>query len=320
MRCTARETRETAAMDLWDCVVVGGGPAGITAALYLARYNRSVVVADHGSGRSTSHEINENYFGFPEPIAQKELRHRGRAQAERYGATFVDTKIDDISRDGETFVATGEGAERLAGRTLIVATGVRDNLPEFENKDVQDYFGKSLFWCITCDGYKTRGARVAVVGRDDEAATTALQFLDFTDRVTVISNCAEVACEISERKRAHLRDAGVPLLLGEVTHLYGERGMMREVLLDNGDCVALDFMFNLQGARPNSLLARTLGVTIDGAGYIKTDTEQRTNVERVFAAGDVTKAFAHQIVTAAHEGATAAITANFELYRPEQRD
>lgn len=307
-------------MQTWDCVVVGGGPAGITAALYLARYNRSVAVADHGSGRSTTHEINENYFGFPEPIAQTELRERGRAQAERYGATFIDTKIDDITRDGDTFVATGEGAERLAGRTLIVATGVRDKLPEFENKDVNDYFGKSLFWCITCDGYKTRDARVAVVGRDDEAATTALQFLNFTDRITVISNCDEDACEISDRKRAHLRDAGIPLLFGEVTHLYGEGGMMREVLLDNGECLGLDFMFNLQGARPNTLLVESLGVALDDTGFVKTDMEQRTNVDRLFAAGDVTKAFAHQIVTAAHEGATAAITANFELYRPEQRD
>ena len=305
-------------MGTWDCVIIGGGPAGISAAIYLARYNRSVVVADHGSGRSTTHEINENYFGFPEPIAQKELRARGREQAERYGASFVETRAGGIARDGDAFVVRSEGAV-LRGRTLIIATGVRDNLPQFENQDVRDYFGKSLFWCITCDGYKTRGARVAVVGRDDEAATTALQFLNFTDHVTVISNCDAASCEISPAKRAQLADSGIALRIGNVTHLYGECGMMREVRIDTGGRLALDFMFSLQGAVPNSQLAASLGVAVDDAGYIQTDTEQRTNVERVFAAGDVTKVFAHQIVTAAHEGATAGITANFELYRPEQR-
>lgn len=306
-------------MKTYDCVVIGGGPAGLSAAIYLARYNRSVMVIDHGEGRSTTHEINENYLGFPEGIPSKELRTLGKQQAERFGAEFTDCKIEEVRCEDDHFRTLGEGND-LRGRTLILAMGVKDKLPEFDNKDAQDYFGKSLFWCITCDGHKVRNARVAIVGADDEAATTCLQFLNFTDKLTMITNRPDGEAEIGDKKRKQLADAGIPLLEGTIGPLRGSKGMMTAVELDDGRGIELDFMFNQQGARPNSLLAKSLGVATNDDGYIKVDNEARTNVERVYAAGDVTREFAHQVVTAAHEGATAAQAANYDLYRPEQRE
>jgi thioredoxin reductase (NADPH) len=302
----------------YDCVIVGGGPAGLSASIYLARYNRSAIVIDHGSGRSTTHEVNENYLGFPDGIASRELRELGRRQAERFGVSFADAKIDDVRKQDGMFIAASDGID-VRGRTLIVATGVKDNLPEIENEDIQAYFGKSLFWCITCDGYKVRDRSVVLVGANDECATTALQFLNFTDRLTIVTNTTPGAHQITADKQRHLATARIPIVEGRLTHIYGDDGMMKEVELDTGQRLGLDSMFNQQGARPNSLLARCLGVETDKAGYIKADNEQRTNVPLVFAAGDVTKAFAHQVVTAAHEGATAGTTANYELYAPEQR-
>ncbi len=306
-------------METYDCVIVGGGPAGLSAAIYLARYHRSVMVTDHGEGRSTTHEINENYLGFPDGVASKELRALGKQQAERFGARFTDCKIEEVRSEDGHFRTLGEGHD-LRGRTIIFAMGVKDKLPEFDNKDAQDYFGKSLFWCITCDGHKVQGARVAIVGASDEAATTCLQFLNFTDKLTMITNRPDGKAEFSDRKRQQLAEAGIPLLEGTIGPLRGSDGMMTAVELDDGRGIELDFMFNQQGARPNSLLAKSLGVAMDDAGYIKVDTEQHTNVERVYAAGDVTREFAHQVVTAAHEGATAAQSANYDLYRPEQRE
>ena len=304
---------------LYDCVIVGGGPAGLAAAIYVARYNRSVVVADHGKGRSTSHETNDNYLGFPEGVKSTELRERGERQAARFGTHFAECKIEHIAKDGDVFVARADGDE-LRGRTLILATGVMDILPECEGQDVRDFFGKSLFWCITCDGYKVRGGRVAVVGGTDEAATTCLQFLNFTDRLTLITNRPPGKAEISDEKRGHLRANGIPVIEAGVQRLEGDDGCLRAAMLDNGRAVEMDYMFNQQGARPNSLLAREIGVAVDEAGYVKTDNEQRTNVRLVYAAGDVTKPFAHQVVTAAHEGATAGQAANYDLYRPDQRE
>jgi thioredoxin reductase (NADPH) len=304
---------------IYDCIVVGGGPAGLSAAIYVARYNRSVIVADHADGRSTTPEINENYLGFPDGVASRALREHGRRQASRFGAQFAQCKVEEIAREDGIFTATA-GVVALRGRTLILATGVRDYLPEFDNADPREYFGRSLFWCITCDGYKVRGARVAVVGATDSAATTALQFLNFTDRLCMITNRRPGEAEISDAKRGQLDAAGIALYESSVACIEGDAGMMRTVTLDDGRIIELDFMFNQQGSRPNSLLARSLGVACDEAGYVMTDNEQRTNVERVYAAGDLTKPFAHQIVTAAHEGATAGQAANYDLYRPEQRE
>jgi thioredoxin reductase (NADPH) len=207
----------------------------------------------------------------------------------------------------------------LHGRTLIFATGVRDYLPEFENEDVNNFFGKSLFWCITCDGHKVRGKPVVVVGQDDEAATTTLQFLNFTPQLTMLTNRRQGEHRISEKKEAQLAGAGIPLVEGRLKKVYGDDGFMEEVELDDGRRIATEFMFSQQGARPNTLLARPLGLDMNAEGYIKVDEEQRTNVPMFFAAGDVTREYAHQVVTAAHEGSTAACTANYELYRPEQR-
>jgi len=307
-------------MQSYDCVIVGGGPAGLSAAIYVARYNRTVAVVDHGSGRWSTHETNENYLGFPEGIRSTELRELGRRQARRFGATLVDDcKIERVMTHNNVFRAeAGEGAA-FEGRTVIFATGVRDYLPDFENADVADYFGKSLFWCITCDGWKVRDKRVAIVGRDDEAATTCLQFLNYTGKLSIITNRPPGHAAFGAKKLHDLRDAGIPIYEEEIARLYGDDGFMREVELRDDRRIALDAMFSMQGARPNSLLARGLGVDVDRVGYIKVDQEQRTNVPLVYAAGDVTREYAHQIAAAVHEGATAGCTANYDLYRPEQK-
>jgi thioredoxin reductase (NADPH) len=203
------------------------------------------------------------------------------------------------------------------GRTLILATGVLDTFPEIAN--VEEYVGRSLFWCIVCDGYKTRGRRIVVVGSDDESAVSALQFLAFTPHVTLITNKAPQSDSISPARRESLAEHGIRLIEGAITDVDGEGGYMRSVTVCDAPPVPAEMMFSHQGARPNSDLAQQLGVRTGEHGYILVDGEQRTSVERCYAAGDVTRVFAHQIVSAAHEGATAAITANYELYEPWQQ-
>jgi thioredoxin reductase (NADPH) len=203
---------------------------------------------------------------------------------------------------------------------MVLATGVRDILPNIA--DYKDYWGRTLFWCITCDGWKVRGARVVVVGRDDEAAVTCLQFLNFTRKVALVTNCAPGEDTISPEVRQRFEKLKVPIKTAHISHLIpreGRPGRMEWVLLDNGQRLRADFMFSHQGSMPRTALARQLGIRLAANGYIETDEEQRTNVAFVYAAGDVTRAFAHQVVTAAHEGAAAGCTANYDLYAPEQK-
>ena len=301
---------------LYDALIVGGGPAGLSAAIYLARFNRSALVIDAGEGRSTSHETNENYLGFPEGIPSRDLRERGRRQAQRFGVDFADGCVLNVVRDGEQFEASADVCN-IRARTLILATGAVDLFPEIDG--LEECIGRSLFWCITCDGYKTRGKRVVVAGQTDEAAVTAMQLRNFTDAVTVVTNRRSGDAALSERVRANLGASCVALHEGVIASVEGEGGVLRSIALDDGTRIELDLLFSQQGSRPNNDLATALGVKTSEGGWIEVDEEQRTNVEHVYAAGDVTRIFAHQVVTAAHEGATAGQAANFDLYRPEQR-
>jgi thioredoxin reductase (NADPH) len=307
---------------VYDGIIVGGGPAGLSAAIYLARFNRSVLVIDFGEGRSTTHEHNENYLGFPDGVGIRDLRSLGCRQAARFGARFETALVDRAERcrtdGGDAFVAhCGERAWR--GRTLIIATGVVDAFPDIP--DIEEYVGRSLFWCITCDGWKTRGKRVAVTGASDEAVTTCLQFRNFTRDLTFITNRpAGASADLSAASFRRLHDAGIPLVEGEIACAEGAGGMIRALRLRDGRSIEADVLISQQGSAPNCAIATDLGIELTPHGYIKTDLEQRTNVPRAYAAGDVTKVFAHQVVTAAHEGATAAQAANYDLYAPWQRD
>ena len=307
---------------LYDGLIVGGGPAGLSAAIYLARFNRSVLVIDFGEGRSTTHEHNENYLGFPDGIGIRDLRARGCRQAARFGARLETALVDRAERCGDgggPGFAAHCGERTWRGRTLIIATGVVDAFPDIP--DIEEYVGRSLFWCITCDGWKTRGKRVAVAGATDEAVTTCLQFRNFTHDLTFVTNRPVGAgARLSATSLQRLHDASIPLVEGEIACAEGEGGMMRALRLRDGRSIAAGVLISQQGSSPNCAVATDLGVELTPQGYIKTDIEQRTNVPGVFAAGDVTKVFAHQVVTAAHEGATAAQAANYDLYAPWQRD
>lgn len=300
---------------LYDSVIIGGGPAGLSAAIYLGRFKRKVLVVSraHG-GRWDTHEINENYLGFPDGIATVELIERGRQQAEKFGAEFVEDSVVDIGKDFE-FIVKGEKEEYKA-KTVILATGVTDNFPQF--KEFEKCLGKSLFWCITCDGFKTCDRKITIVGHSDEALVTAMQFLNFTPDIVFITNSKEH--RMNPELIQKLAKYNIKFYDALIEEVESEEGLMKNIKLSNGEEVETEFMFSMQGAIPNTELAQKLGVKLDQKGYIISDNEQRTNVEGVYAAGDVTRSFAHQIVTAAHEGSMAGQAVNYDLYNSDQKE
>lgn len=301
--------------DRYDALVIGAGPAGLSAAIYLARACRSVLVLDcQRPGRSDWSQQNHNYLGFPDGISVTELAARGRAQAERYGARFWDGEVHEVTKDGDHFLAQTPGGA-IAGRTVVIATGVTDDWVEFPGYKL--YIGRSVHWCIVCDGYEMQGRRVLVVGHDAHTAVMAMQMRHFTERVTVLTNRHE--CEIPDESVAALEARGIPLVVDVIAGARARTpGYLEAVLLEGGEELEVDHLFSVQGARPNSGLVRGLGVEMSAEGYIKVDTEAHTSVHGVYAAGDVTRLFSHQIVTAAHEGAMAANAINYQLFQEEQ--
>lgn len=304
-------------MKLYDSIIIGGGPAGLSGAIYLARFNRSVLVIDSSEGRWQSREINENYLGFPETIPVRNLVLRGRQQAEGFGAEFLEAQVQSISKEDNSFIIITSNNEAYACKTVLFATGVKDNWPTFEHQI--DCLGRSLFWCITCDGYKTRNKKMVVVGHTDEAVVSCLQFLEFTKKISFVTNLDENRHDISFEKKQLLDKYAIQFYEGVIAKVESENGYVEKIHLHTGEVIKTEFIFSQLGAKPYSELARSLGVDVNEEKYILTDREQRTNITGVYAAGDVTEQYAHQVVTAAHEGAQAAQAINYDLYSEDQR-
>ncbi len=300
-----------------DALILGGGPAGLSAAVYLGRFTRSVLVLDAGEGRSSFLQLNENYLGFPDGITTRELRELGRKQAERFGVKFEDCRverIEPIENGFRVFTTSGD----FDGATLLFATGVTDVWPDVPL--IRDWIGKQVFWCITCDGHKTKGKRLVCVGNTDEAATTTLQFLLFTNKITLLAD--KEKARFSEEKLAALAQHNIPIVYARPDRFdFSASGDQIEGLcLDNGERLPFDMLFSLLGVRPNTGLARDMGLRLDPEGYVVIDEEGYTSIRGVFAAGDLTKLYTQQVASAVHAGAEAAQTMNYYLYEAFQRN
>ncbi len=297
---------------VFDVLIVGGGPAGATAALYAARAGRSSCVVDRGIGAGAlgmSREI-ANFPGLAEPLSGAELVQRLRAQAARYGATFVSDRVSAASLDGDVKTVWGTKGE-YRGRTLIVATGAMgrsDLLPGEER-----LIGRGVSYCATCDGFFFRGRIVAVAGGTDEAAEEALVLARLARRVHVLLPTEELrgSAELLQKLEANPaveihRSAAIQEIVGaervEALRIKA-RGNSPFILPVDGV-----FLY-LQGARPMvDFLGGQVGLSPDGCLVV--DSLLETSVPGVFAAGDVLCKHLKQAVIAAAEGATAAVAAD----------
>ena len=245
-----------------DCVVVGGGPAGLAAAVQLGRLRRSCVVVDDDAGRSLWSQVTRNHLGFPDGVTAADLRLLGQRQAVAYGAALRDGEVTGLRRaagraggfvvtiaaadeaepdDATPGVAKNRARERRHGarlgerqtrrririqaRTVLLATGVVDAFPTFAGRD--ECVGISLFWCIVCDGYEAIGRHVAVVGDDEEAIATAFGLVHFTDRVTLVTG-HRGSGPAPDRLQA-LVERGVTVVNGPVVAYRHDAGRIRSI-------------------------------------------------------------------------------------------
>ena len=174
-----------------------------------------------------------------------------------------------------------------------------------------------MFWCITCDGYASTGKRVVVIGNTNVAAVEALQLKRFTPDLTLLTDSHTWTFDAPFEKR--LADANIQLIYDRIRDVEGVDGHLTALDTQGDRRLELDHLFCEHGATPDTKLAEDLDVLLNRAGYISVDSEQKTNVPGVYAAGDVTRLHSHQVSTAVHEGGQAASAANYYLYPPELR-
>jgi thioredoxin reductase len=290
---------------MFDVVVVGGGPAGLSGALMLGRCRRRVLLCDLGEPRNRRTGALHGYLtrdGMP-PL---QFNACGRAELTRYGIEVMTCGVTGARPLDDGYrVSLADGTERDA-RFLLIATGVIDDLPAVTGFD--DCYGRSLFHCPYCDGWEWRGRRLVAYGRLRQAAGLALALTTWSDDVVLCTDGARLPRQLSDR----LGRNGIAVRTERVERLDHEDGALRAVVFASGDALERDAMFFSTGQHPQCDLAIALGCTLTHRGTVKTGTLCNTNVPRVFVVGDASRD-AQFVVVAAAEGVKAAVAINKAL-------
>jgi thioredoxin reductase (NADPH) len=285
-----------------DCLIVGGGPAGLTAAIYLARFRRNVRVIDAGSSRAALIPTSHNYPGFPAGISGRDLLARLREQARRYGTVITAGHVDDVQRVGDKSLTAQAGTERVEARTVLLATGVLDVEPALPN--VKDSIRNGLVrHCPICDGFEVIGKKVAVIGRGVKGVNEARFIQHFTNDLTLFTLGAEH--DISTEERGALEASGVLVVDEPLVEVCTELGAIVGVTTRSGKTYRFDTLYSALGCDVRSELARGMGAACDGMGQILVDDKLRTSVPNVYAVGDVANDL-NQIAVAVGHAAIAA--------------
>ena len=309
------------AEQLYDCIVIGAGPAGLSAALFLARYRRRVLTFHHNTPRNIySHGVH-GFLGH-HGIMPTELLARGREEVTAHGGLIVEGRVTGVEQVGvEHFrVSTGDDKtveQTFDARRLLLATGLRDLTPECPG--FRQFYGVSVHHCPDCDGFETTGKRVAVLGRGKAAAGFTLGLLTWTDKLTLITNGDPG--DMSDEHRAKLAEFGIPLTNQRIAKLEGdaETHQIELVRFEDGEALECDALFFNLGTETASDLHHMLGCRIDEeCGLVWVDEDQQTSVAGVYAAGDLTPKSQLAVVAAA-EGAMAAIHIHKSLIPESQR-
>ena len=291
-----------------DALVIGGGPAGLTAAIYLARFHLATIVVDAGYSRAGTIPRTRNHAGYPGGIVGADLVAAMRAQAVDNGAVIVDGHVDDLARAGAAFVAGGSFG-RITAAAAILATGVVNRRPPVDDAfhDAALAAGR-LRYCPVCDGFEVTDARVGVLGTGDHGVKEAIFLRSYTPDVTLVA--PDGTHDLSPDQRRCLDAATVTIVDGPATDLALAGDTI--ALTTPAGRLAFASLYPALGSHIRSGLAASLGAATVEAGCITVDDHQRTSVAGLYAAGDVVLGL-DQISHAMGEGGVAATTLRNDL-------
>ncbi len=280
-----------------DCLIIGGGPAGLTAAVYLARYRRKVMIVDSGESRAALIPESHNYPGFAQGVSGRKLLALLKEQGEAYGVVVCKSRITSLKREEQGFV--GEyGGNHVSSAFVLLATGIVDMHPEI--KDIQRALSDgSIRYCPVCDGYEATDRKIAILGSGDDAVGKAKFMRSYSRDVTLLW---QEGNPVQDGQTRSILDAGIAIEgpVDELT-LNGARirGRFGARHLD------FDIVYPAMGCEVRSGLASALGAATSEVGCLKVDEYQRTTVQGLYAAGDVVSDL-HQIAVATGHAAIAA--------------
>jgi len=297
-RLLADHLADAVSRDAPEVLIIGAGPAGLTAATYLARFRRRVLVADGGAPRACWIPVSHNLPGFPHGITGEAILKRMTEQALEFDAVIEPGRVEALRRHGEGFTAALNGRE-VRARAVLLATGVVDHHPDLPG--VERAIERALVRiCPICDGYEAIDKAVAIIGKDDRGVREAAFLRTYSDRVTLIHvGPAEALTEEDELERL-----GVDLVRASIddVRLEGDRVT---ALSWGGEFRVFDLVYSALGTSPNADLARALGARMDEEGCMTVNAHQGASIPGLYAAGDVVRGL-NQIAVAGAEAAIAA--------------
>jgi thioredoxin reductase (NADPH) len=293
-----------------DCLVIGGGPAGLTAAIYLARFHLDILVVDGGKSRAASIPCTRNHAGFPDGIGGKELLARMTEQACKYGAKMLPEFVTRLERDAATGLFTAAwGSGEAQARSVLLATGVANRRPPMDEALHDDALARGLIrYCPICDGFEVTDKKVGVIGSDSHGVAEALFLRSYTADVTLIA--PDKALRLKPEDQQKLEAAGIDCADGPTQAVAISADF---IVVDTADGhFTFDSVYPALGSDTHVQLAEMLGAALSPDRCITVDANQRTNVAGVYAAGDVVKGL-DQISHAMGEGGVAATTIRNDL-------
>ncbi|HEX4262918.1 MAG TPA: NAD(P)/FAD-dependent oxidoreductase [Verrucomicrobiae bacterium] len=291
-----------------EIIIVGGGIAGLSAAIYLGRAKRETLMIDAGKSMARWEPDVQNYLGFPRGISGEELLRRARQQARQYQVRFARDEIISAKACANKFFLQGQKSN-YSCRRLLLATGIFHVPPDIPG--VKPCLGHSMFFCKDCDGYRVQRCSIGVYGWTNETVEYALAMLSYSKRVAILTDGRKPRW--NRRHQNWIHSHGIPVLRRNIRDVRHSGGKIQALVFDGGKEVPIEALFTTRGDIYFSKLAEKLGAAVNRDGEIVVRLDMRTTVKGLYAAGCVTPANC-QMIIAAGQGATAAQTINRDLF------
>jgi thioredoxin reductase len=295
----------------YDCIIVGAGPAGLSAALMLGRCRRRVLVCEAGEPRNARSTGLHNYL-TRDGIAPLDFLRLAREEVRTYPTIeFRGTEVTDARLNDGGFTVVGADGAELKSRKLLLATGVVDELPEIEG--LQALYGISVHHCPYCDGWEWRDEPLAVHGRAEEGAALALGLIGWSSDLVL---CTDGPSGLTKKARDQLSQFGIAVREEKIARLEGQRGWLSRIIFEAGPPLPRRALFVASGQHQRSGLAQKLGCRFNSKGAVNTGSCEATDVPGLYVAGDASKE-AQFVVVAAAEGAEAGMAINKALLKED---